>query len=119
MGGGGARPSLFSDLHTEQLAVKTDKEKIVEGHEQKCSRSNVTLPRLQSSPKQQIIHTESNGDSSTFFEKVQSAFSSAMESLFKWLQYISIKWPRQTKEDIFASKPINAANQTCPGDTVS
>ena len=54
--------------------------------------------------------TESNEKYSSWFEKAYTGFSTAAESLLKWL-YIGIEWPRDINQGMFTLRTVRRFDQ--------
>ena len=98
--------------------TETDKEKTYTDQAQETSHSGVSLPKPETAPNQEIIPKESTGSSSSWFHDLWDGFSSAVQSLIRWL-YKGIEWPKDLNEDYFTRRTITKADLTCPADGVS
>ena len=63
------------------------------------------------------VLTESNEKYSSWFEKAYTSFSTAAESLLKWL-YIGIEWPVNINQGMFTLRNVTRSNK-CPVNDVS
>ena len=95
-----------------------EKMNIPSNHSQNTSNINMSLPRPETFPEEQIIQRESAINSSTWLEIAWNGFSSVMQSFIKWL-YIGIEWPKDINSDMFARRTVTGADLTCPADGVS
>ena len=56
------------------------------------------------------VQTESTEKCSNWFEKAYTSFSTAAESLLKWL-YIGIEWPRDINQGMFTLRTVTKFDQ--------
>ena len=63
------------------------------------------------------VQTESTEKCSSWFEKAYTSFSTAAESLLKWL-YIGIEWPRDINQGMFTLRNVTRSDK-CPVNDVS
>ena len=87
-----------------------------------CLQSDMTNPQelKSNSPLEEepSVQTESTEKFSSWIKKAYTSFSTAAESLLKWLYIIGIEWPRDINKGMFTLRTVTRSDK-CPVNDVS